>query len=47
MQALDEAKRKGVGKEDAQDIDSDDVDVLPQGRADFVDEESEDEEIFV
>lgn len=47
LEEAEAAKRKGQGKEDAEAVDSDEQEVLPQQRADFEQEESSDDEVFV
>ena len=47
LEEAEAAKRKGQGKEDAEAVDSDEQEVLPQQRADFEQQESSDDEVFV
>lgn len=47
LEEAEALKRKGQGKEDAEAVDSDEQEVLPQQRADFEQEESSDDEVFV
>ena len=47
LEETEAAKRKGQAQAEADAVDSDEKEVLPSQRADFVQEESSDEEVFV